>query len=112
MWLTAVRDVAIGLLALESLVIGILLAVMLMQIRKLVRLLREEIAPLLNSANETARTVQGTTTFISDTVVNPIIKARSYTAGVWQAARTLLLLGQKVKPQASDTIVSDRMSEH
>lgn len=110
MWLTAVRDIAIVMLALESLVIGVLLAVMLMQIRKLVRMLREEIAPLLNSANETARTVQGTTTFISETVVNPIIKARSYTTGVWQAARTLLLLGQRAKPQNLD-IGSDRTSE-
>lgn len=99
MWLAVVRDVAIVMLALESLVIGVLLAVLLLQVRKLVRLLREEIAPLLHSANETAQTVQGTTTFISETVVDPIIKVRSYTAGIWQAARTLLMLGQKAKPR-------------
>jgi hypothetical protein len=44
MWLAAVRDLAIVLLAVESLVIGVLLVVLLVQLRKLVQMLREEIA--------------------------------------------------------------------
>ena len=96
MWLAAVRDAAIVLLAIESVVIGILLALMLAQIRKLVRLLREEIAPILDSASETVNTVRSTTGFVSQSVVDPLIKMRSYTAGTWQAVRSLLFIGRSI----------------
>ena len=102
MWLAAVRDAAIVLLAIESVVIGILLALMLVQIRKLVALLRDEIAPILDSANETVSTVQSTTDFVSQTVVEPLIKVRSYSAGTLQALRSLLFIGRKVRGRASD----------
>jgi hypothetical protein len=52
-----------------------------------VRLLREEIAPLLNSANETARNCSGHDDFISDTVVKSYHQSEELHAGVWQAAR-------------------------
>lgn len=96
MWLTAVRDIAIVLLALESVVIGVLLALTLVQIRKLVRLLRDEIAPMLDSANETINTVHGTASFVSDTVVNPLIKATSYSVGTLRALQSLLFIGRRV----------------
>ena len=102
MWLAAVRDAAIVLLAIESVVIGILLALMLVQIRKLVRLLREEIAPILHSASETVDTVQNTTDFVSQTVVNPLIKVHSYTAGTYQALRSLLFIGRRVRKRDSE----------
>lgn len=96
MWLEVVRDLAIVLLALESVVIGVLLCILLLQVRKLVKLLREEIKPLLDSANETAATVQGTAGFVSANVVQPVIKVRSYAAGISQTLRTLLLLEKKL----------------
>ena len=102
MWLADVRDAAIVLLALESVVIGVLLALTLSQIRKLVRLLREQIGPVLNSAGETLNTVSGTATFVSKTVVSPLIKATSYSAGTWQALRSLLFIGRRVGRHASD----------
>ena len=102
MWLADVRDAAIVLLALESVIIGVLLALTLAQIRKLVRLLREEIAPMLNSASETLETVTGTTTFVSQAVVSPLIKVTSYSAGTLQALRSLLFIGRRVRRRASD----------
>lgn len=96
MWLTGVRDVAIVLLALESVVIGVLLALTLAQIRKLVRLLREEIAPMLDSAGETLNTVHGTASFVSETLVNPLIKVSSYSAGTLRALRSLLFIGRRM----------------
>lgn len=100
MWLTAVRDVAVVLLAIQSIVIGALLAATLVQIRKLVKVLREEIAPMLSSANETFHTVKGTTTFVSQSVVNPLIKASSYSAGTLQALRSLLFVGRSLRRHA------------
>lgn len=101
MWLAAVRDVAIVLLALESLVIGILLAVLLLQLRGLVRLLREEIAPMLNSANQTVNTVQGTVDFVSHHVVHPVVKASSYATGVQRVLANLFFIGRKMRKPAS-----------
>jgi hypothetical protein len=95
MWLAALRDVAIVLLAIESLIIGILLALMLLQLRKLVVLLREEIAPLLDSANSTMHKVETTTHFVSDTVVNPLIQLIGYTKGGMEAAKVLLSLRKR-----------------
>ena len=81
------RDIAIIVLAVESIVIGILLAVLVIQVIRLVRLLREEVLPILHSTQETASTVRGTATFVSDHVVQPVVKVSSYTAGVRQAVR-------------------------
>lgn len=90
MWLAAVRDAAIVLLALLSIIIGVLLVLMLLQIRSLIRLLREEIAPLLASANETIATVQGTTDFVSRNVVRPVVQVSSYSSAALQVIRSLL----------------------
>jgi len=84
-----VRDLAIVLLALESLVIGVALIVLIFEIRNLAKLLREEIKPILDSADETVRTVRGTTTFVSDTFVNPMIRVSGFASGVVQALRIL-----------------------
>jgi hypothetical protein len=94
--LAAIRDVGIALLAIESLVIGVLLAVLLVQVRKLVRLLREEIAPLLTQANDTAHTVKGTVDLVSRTVVNPLVTVNSYAAGMGQALRSLKAIRRRV----------------
>jgi hypothetical protein len=87
--LAAVRDIAIVLLAVQSLVIGILLAVLLLQLRNLVRMLREEIAPILESTQDTAHRVDGTVHLVSDTVVRPLIKVNSLMAGIHKAVDSL-----------------------
>ena len=85
-----VRDGAIIFLAIESLFIGILLIVLIWQVMSLIRLLRDEIRPILNSADETVRTVRGTTTFVSETLVRPMIRASGFASGVAQALRILV----------------------
>jgi hypothetical protein len=88
--LTFVRDLAIVLLAVESLVIGIVLIVLILEVRSLARLLRDEVKPILDSADETVRTVRGTTTFVSDTFVTPVVRISSFATGVAQALRILV----------------------
>lgn len=76
------RDVFIIVLALESIVIGVLLSILIFQIQNLTRLLQEEIKPILDSTNETVSTVRGTATFVSENVVSPMIEAASYVSAV------------------------------
>lgn len=87
--LSFVRDLAIVLLAVESLVIGIVLIILVLELRSLARLLRDELKPILNSADETVRTVKGTTTFVSDTFVTPMVRVSSFVTGVTEAMRIL-----------------------
>ncbi len=80
------RDVAIIVLALESIIIGVLLVFLIFQIQGLIRLLREEMRPILDSVHETASTVRGTTAFVSDTVVSPVMRI----AGLVSALRRII----------------------
>ena len=84
------RDIAIIVLAVESILIGILLSVLVIQVIRLVRVLRQEVMPILNSTQETVGTVRGTATFVSDHMVQPLVKVTSYAAGARQAINTLL----------------------
>ena len=91
------RDISIIVLALVTLVIGLFLIVLIFQLQSLIVLLRDEIRPILDSANETANTVRGTTTFVSDAVVTPMIQVASLASGVAQTLRTLAGTGHKAK---------------
>jgi hypothetical protein len=83
------RDIAIIVLALESIVIGVILAVLVVQVIRLVRLLREEVMPILRSTQDTVSTVRGTADFMSDHLVQPVVKASSYAAGTREAIKVL-----------------------
>ncbi len=84
------RDIAIIVLAVESIVVGVLLAILVIQVIRLVKLLREEVLPILNSTQETVSTVRGTATFMSDHLIQPVVKVSSYAAGARQAMSTLV----------------------
>lgn len=75
------RDAAIIFVAFETLLIGLLLIVLMLQLQSLVVLLRDEIKPMLEAANETMTTVRGTTEFVSHNVVSPVMKWSSSVAG-------------------------------
>ena len=88
------RDVAIIFLALESIAIGAILIVLVLEVRNLARMLRDESKNILGSANETVRTVRGTTTFVGDTVVSPVIRVTAFATGVAEAVRILARRGK------------------
>ena len=94
-----VRDMAIIALALVTLVIGLFLIILIFQLQSLIALLRDEIKPILDSANKTASTVRGTTKFVSDAVVTPLIKVASIASGVGQTFKILTGRGRKQKRQ-------------
>src|SRR4029450_11451528 len=91
-----VRDIAIILIAIQTLVIGVLLAVLVWQIWRLVKMIQLEIKPIIADTQETLNTVRGTTTFVSETVVDPIVK----TSGtVMRYRRTLQALTAELRPR-------------
>jgi heme/copper-type cytochrome/quinol oxidase subunit 2 len=77
-----IRDIFIIFMALESLVIGVTLVILIIQLATLINLLQNEIKPILNSTNETVSTLRGTVTFLSDNLAEPVIKLNEYLAGI------------------------------
>jgi hypothetical protein len=79
---TNIRDIFIILMAFESLIIGGALVVLVIQIAALINLLQNEVKPILQSTSETVNTLRGTTEFLSENLVEPVIKLNSYLAGL------------------------------
>ncbi len=52
-------------------------------------LVRDEVTPLMKSAHQTAQRVRGTTTFIGETAVAPVIRVYSVVAGARRAIGVL-----------------------
>ncbi len=77
-----VRDIFIIFMALESLLIGAALVVLIIQLAGLINLLQNEVKPILKSTSETVNTLRGTTAFLSENMVEPVIKLNSYLAGL------------------------------
>ena len=81
----AVRDAVIVMIALESLITGAAVIVLIVQVARLTALLQNEVRPLLEASNETLRTVRGTTTFLSDNMVRPVVRLSGAAAAVRRA---------------------------
>ncbi len=79
---TNVRDIFIIFMAFESLIIGAALVVLVIQIASLINLLQNEVKPILQSTSETVNTLRGTTEFLSENLVEPVVKLNSYLAGL------------------------------
>jgi hypothetical protein len=88
--LALVRDIAIVVLALESIVIGVVLVLMLWQVRSLTRLLQDQLKPMLDAMRETVGTVKGTTSLVSETIVSPAVKIGGFFAGARRALQVML----------------------
>ena len=54
-----------------------------------------KVRPLLDSATATARNVRGTSIFLSDTIVKPIIKVKSFASGAQTAMGIMTGLSRK-----------------
>lgn len=90
-----VRDIFIILMALESIVIGVALIVLVVQLATLINLLQNEIRPILKSTSDTVNTLKGTTTFLSENLTNPVIKFNSSVAGAKKLLDLIGLFGKK-----------------
>jgi hypothetical protein len=76
-----IRDIFIILLALMSTLVVLALVILVALVARLVLMLQNEIQPLLLKIDETVSTLRGTTAFMSETMVDPVVKAASYAAG-------------------------------
>lgn len=93
---TRIRDIVIIFMALEFLVVGAALVILIIQLASLINLLQNEVKPILENTNETSRTLRGTALFLSDNLVEPVIKLGGYVASM---QRVMSLIGLIRKPK-------------
>ena len=61
---------------------GGVMIILIIQLARLTLLLQNEIKPILDSTSETANTLRGTTAFLSEHLVEPVLKLNQYLAGL------------------------------
>ena len=91
-----IRDIFIILMAFMSLAIGLVLIILIVQIAELTNLLKTEIKPVIDTANETANNLRGTTEFLGKNMVEPVVKLNEYVAALKRLLE-LISLGRKPK---------------
>lgn len=86
--LASIRDLAIVILAVLA-IIQLILTIVLSLV------IYAKVVPLLESAKKTATRVQGTTAFVSDTAVKPIISTIAFATGITRALAILTRVAKR-----------------
>lgn len=90
------RDISIVFISLFAVIATILLAAIVGAVLWLVFLLRDKVVPLLETLTETATRVKGTTEFVSEQAVAPIISVAGTVAKMRAVTKTVT--GGKRRP--------------
>lgn len=76
------RDTVIIFILVEGILIIFTIAVLVVQIARLVNVLHTETRPILDNAQSAAKNVKGTAEFVGNNVTEPIIRAGGFFAGL------------------------------
>jgi hypothetical protein len=76
------RDTVIIFILVEGILIIFTIAVLVVQMARLVNVLQTETRPILDNAESAAKNVKGTAEFVGNNVAEPIIKAGGFFAGL------------------------------
>jgi mevalonate kinase len=71
------------------------LIILIVQIARLTNLVENEVKPILDSTNETVSNLRGTTKFLSDNLVEPVIKLNELMAVLQRLLVLLKMAGKK-----------------
>lgn len=77
-----IRDIFMIAIALELVTLGVVGVLLVIQVTRFVNLVQNEVQPVLEAANQTMNTLRGTATFLSDNLVEPVVKVNQYIATV------------------------------
>ncbi len=81
----ALRDTVIVLIGIESLITGVAVIVLIVQVARLTALLQNEVRPMLEATNDTLSHVRGTTEFLSENMVQPVVRLGGAAAALRRA---------------------------
>jgi hypothetical protein len=93
-----VRDIFVIVLLLEGLLIVASLAVLVVQVGRLINLLQSKSKPILEDAQETVSSARGTVEFVGKNVTEPLIQAGSFITGVRTFVREVMGIRRAIRP--------------
>lgn len=93
-----IRDVFIIILSLQSILIIVSLAILIMQVSRLIALLQSEIKPIIENTKETVETARGTARFVSKNAAGPLIGMRAFGAGFTVFVREAAGIRRAIRP--------------
>jgi hypothetical protein len=93
-WLAVTRDFIIIIVALVTLAANVLLIILGWRIWGVVKSLKAEVDPILQSVQRTTDTVRGTTTVVGDVVVGPVAKVAAMAAAAQTLSRSLTTISR------------------
>lgn len=85
-----IRDMMLVILAMQGVLVILSLAILILQIARMIALLQGEIKPILDDTKEAALTAKGTTQFVSKNVVQPVVSTRAFLTGLTVFVRELI----------------------
>lgn len=97
-----IRDLVIIFLALEGVLIILALAILILQIARLVSLVQTEVKPMLDNTQATISTVRGTVEFMSENLTEPVVRASGFLAGTSVLLSNIFGIRRAVKRARSD----------
>lgn len=98
---STVRDIAIIMVAIESMIIMALMGVLIWQLYRLTRMIQTEVKPMVRDTQDTLSTVRGTTSFLSENMVNPVVRTNARLAGLRRSFQ--VLAGDQPMPRKART---------
>lgn len=81
-----VRDVLIIAMTMEVIVVGAAITILIIQVARLVNLVRNEVEPIIEATQDTVNTVRGTAAFLSKNLVEPVTSINSTIRGISKVA--------------------------
>ncbi len=91
-----IRDIALIIFVLESIVSLIAFVVMVTQLSQLFNFLKYELTPIIDNTQKTVRRFSGTVSFLCDNAVEPTIEAAAKVSGVQNAINGVLGIFKKL----------------
>jgi hypothetical protein len=107
-----VRDLLIIVMALELVVIGAAITVLLVQVARFINLVNNELQPLVTSASDTINAIRGTAIFISKNLTEPIINIQGTLKGLAKAAKDVETIQKAAGIFASAAAASSPTGAH
>jgi hypothetical protein len=107
-----VRDLLIIVMALELVVIGAAITVLLVQVARFINLVNNELQPLVTSASDTINAIRGTAVFISKNLTEPIINIQGTLKGLAKAAKDVETIQKAAGIFASAAAASSPTGAH
>lgn len=95
------RDIVVFVIAVQGILIVTALAILILQVARLINLVKAESVPIFESTQETLNEAKATTQFVSKHSVDPIIKMKAFFSGLLVFFSELFKINSLIKPNNS-----------